>query len=191
MMRRHSNWYPVVLLLLLAALTWWLERTVELAATGVQKRELKGADFRVENFSAVQSGPDGLPRYTLAARTMLHYPDDDSSHLADPVFTRLDAGSPPLYARADRGVVSDRGEHVYLTDNVRVVQADPGRRGPLTLATSSLHVEPDKDLARTDAPVTITDANTTVTAVGLELDARSRVLKLLSQVKGTYVPPRK
>jgi len=191
MIRRYTHWYPIGLLLILAALTWWLERTVELAATGVQKRELKGADYRVENFSAVQSGPDGLPRYALAASKMLHYPDDDSSHLANPNFTRMQAGQPPLYARADRGVVSSDGEHVYLMDDVRVVRANPGPRGPLTLTTSSLHIQPEKDLAESSATVTITDANTTVTAVGLELNAQTRVLKLLSRVKGSYVPPRK
>ena len=42
MMRRFSAWYPLGLLLFLAALTWWLERTVELAAAGTQKREIKG-----------------------------------------------------------------------------------------------------------------------------------------------------
>lgn len=95
MMRRFHAWYPISLLLMLAALTWWLERTVELGAAGVQKRDLKGADFRVENFSAMQSGPDGLPRHTLTARKMLHYPDDDSTHLADPTFTRTVAGQAP------------------------------------------------------------------------------------------------
>ncbi|HSD60814.1 MAG TPA: LPS export ABC transporter periplasmic protein LptC [Burkholderiales bacterium] len=191
MIRRYTHWYPIGLLLLLAALTGWLERTVELAASGTQKRELTGPDFRVENFSAMQSGPDGLPRYALAASKMLHYPDDDSSHLANPNFTRMQAGQPPLYARADRGVVSSDGEHVYLMDNVRVVRANPGPRGPMTLATSSLHIQPEKDLAETSAKVTITDANTTVTAVGLELNAQTRVLKLQSEVKGSYVPPRK
>ena len=38
----------------------------------------------------------------------------------------------------------------------------------------------------TDQPVTITDAHTKVSAVGLELNSETRILKLLSSVRGTY-----
>jgi lipopolysaccharide export system protein LptC len=188
---RLSYWYPVLLLFMLALLTFWLERTVQLAAAELPKRDPQQPDFVVENLSAVKSGPDGQPRDLLSARRMLHFPADDSTHLAEPRFTRLDPAGPPLTMQAERGVVSSDGEHVRLAGNVRVVRPDPGARGALTLATDTLHVIPDRDLAQTDAPVRITDAHTTLTAVGLELDARTRVLTLKSQVKGRYVPPRK
>jgi len=54
--------------------------------------------------------------------------------------------------------------------------------------TAFLHVIPDENIARTDRTVTITDAATTVTAVGLELNSDTRVIKLLSNVRGTYDP---
>ncbi|HEX6829190.1 MAG TPA: LPS export ABC transporter periplasmic protein LptC [Burkholderiales bacterium] len=188
---RLSTWYPVLMLLVLALLTLWLERTVELAGIQSPKGDRHDPDFVVEHLTAVKSGPDGQPRQLLSARKMVHYPDDDSAHLAEPRFTRLDPGGPPLTMRAERGVVSSDGEHVYLTGAVRVVRDDPGPRGPLTLATETLHLIPDQDRAQTDAAVRITDANTTLTAVGLELDARNRVLLLKSRVKGNYVPHRK
>jgi len=56
------------------------------------------------------------------------------------------------------------------------------------MSTAFLHVIPDQNLARTDRAVTITDAATVVTAVGLELNNETRVLKLLSNVRGTYDP---
>jgi lipopolysaccharide export system protein LptC len=64
----------------------------------------------------------------------------------------------------------------------------------LTARTDFLHVVPDLGLAKTDRAVTIADAATTVTAVGLELNSETRVLKLQSRVRGTYDPaaaPRK
>jgi len=45
---------------------------------------------------------------------------------------------------------------------------------------------PDENIARTDRPVRITDANTVVDAVGLELNNETRILKLFSKVKGIY-----
>jgi lipopolysaccharide export system protein LptC len=188
MSHRLSNWYPVLLLFALAALALWLERTVQLSVVEGAKRVPDVPDFVVENLSAVTSGPDGQPRHLISARRMQHYPGDDSTHLVEPHFTRLDPGGPPLTMRAERGVVSSDGEQVQLLGSVRVVRAERGPSGALTLATETLHVIPDQDRAHTDAPVRITDANTTLTAIGLELDAQKRILTLKSQVKGTYVP---
>ena len=56
------------------------------------------------------------------------------------------------------------------------------------MRTTYLHVIPDDNIAKTDRPVTITDAATVVNAVGLELNSETRVLKLLSRVRGTYDP---
>ncbi len=42
------------------------------------------------------------------------------------------------------------------------------------------------DIAKTDQPVTITDANTIVKSIGLELNNKTQILKLESRVRGTY-----
>lgn len=188
---RLSSWYPLFLLLFLALLTAWLEHTVQLAAIDSPKRDPGQPDLVVDKLTAVKSGPDGLPHQLLSASRMVHYPADDSTHLTEPRFRRIDPAGPPLTMQAERGLVSSNGEDVHLMGNVRVVREDTGPRGALTLDTDNLHVIPDKDLAQTDAPVRITDANTKLTAVGLELDAKNKVLLLKSQVKGNYVPPRK
>ena len=54
------------------------------------------------------------------------------------------------------------------------------------LKTSYLHVMPKKELATTDKPVTINDAHTHITAVGLKLDSKNHQFKLLSRVKVRY-----
>jgi len=59
----------------------------------------------------------------------------------------------------------------------------------MVMKTGFLHVIPDKHIARTDQPVTVTDAHTVVHAIGLELNSETRVLKFLSQFKGTYHDP--
>jgi lipopolysaccharide export system protein LptC len=85
-------------------------------------------------------------------------------------------------------VVSANGQHVYFQDNVRVTRAAHGANSELIVRTAFLHVIPDENLARTDRTVTISDAATTVTADGLELNNETRVIKLLSNVRGTYDP---
>ena len=52
-----------------------------------------------------------------------------------------------------------------------------------------LHVVPDRDLAKTDKPVLMTQGSTTVRSEGMEFDNRARTVKLLSKVKVNYASP--
>src|SRR5438105_8621665 len=106
MKTRASNWIPLALLLLLAAATVWLAHTV----TGVPIRS-DGAtrhapDMIVENFSAKQFGENGDVRDTLAAPRMVHYPDDDTSHLTNIKFEAFERNNPSLRATADTALLT-------------------------------------------------------------------------------------
>lgn len=182
---RLSVWFPLLLLGALAALSFWLDRAVQLppAPTGVARHD---PDYIVYGLSAVRMGADGRTRSTLTSDKMLHYPDDDSTLLTTPRWVSYEPDAPPLTVTAREAVVSSNGENIYFRDNVRVVRAAHADHSELVLETSTLHVIPDKNIAETDRPVRITDANTVVNAIGLELNSETHVLKLLSQVKGTY-----
>jgi len=46
-----------------------------------------------------------------------------------------------------------------------------------------LHIVPNDNIAKTDKPVTITEANTIINAVGMEYDDDTQIIRLLSKVK--------
>ena len=71
------------------------------------------------------------------------------------------------------------------------MRAATDKQSKLVLTTEHLRVIPDDHIAYTDAAVSIEDANTKLTAVGLELDDQAKTVKLKSRVRGTYVPPKK
>jgi lipopolysaccharide export system protein LptC len=77
---------------------------------------------------------------------------------------------------------------VYFQDDVRVTRAAHAGASEFVMRTSFLHVVPDHHLAMTDRSVTLSDDANTVTAVGLEMNNATRVIKLLSKVRGTYDP---
>lgn len=187
MSERLTAWVPVLLLGSLAALTFWLDRAVRPAP---QERPLArgGPDYVVDGLSAVRMDSSGVTAYTLSARRMTHYPDDDTTVLEAPKFVSLGPNKPPVTITAKEALVSPDGEHVYFQDDVVVTRAAQGRATELAMRTNFLHVMPEKRLARTDRPVTITDAATVVHAVGLEFDSETRIVKLLSNVRGTYDP---
>lgn len=191
MNERLTAWFPLLLLAALAALTFWLDRFVQPPASTRGAAVRHDPDYVVEGLAAARMAPNGRVKHTLSAEKMVHYPDDDSTHLQSPRFVSYAAAQSPVTITASEALVSKEGENIYFHNNVRVTRAPYANKSELVVRTSFLHVIPDDNIARTDRAVTISDANTIVNAVGLELNSETRILKLLSRVKGTYHEPNK
>ncbi len=188
MMDRLNAWFPVILLAALAAVTVWLNQQVQPPERGPSGATRHDPDYIVENLAATRFGLDGMRRYTLNAKHVTHYPDDDTTHLRDAQLLEFSKVA-PITVTARTALVSSNGEEVFLHDNVKVVRAPYANHSALTLETSYLHVIPDNDFAETDQPVRIYDADTVVTGVGLEFNNATRIVKILSNVRGRYEKP--
>jgi lipopolysaccharide export system protein LptC len=188
---RARYWLPLLPLLGLLGVTYWLNQQVQPEAAKPDASKRHDPDAIMENFSAVKFNVQGKPRFIMAAKKMQHYPDDDSTTLEVPRLTTLSAKQPAIHVIARRGTVSSRGDEVFLHDDVEVLREASADREELTLQTDFLHVVPDRDWADTDRPVTIVDAHNTIHAIGLEMDNNARTLKLLSQVRSEHVPTHK
>lgn len=188
---RLTAWFPILLLAALAGLTFWLDSFVRPPADGTDSAARHDPDYIVDGLSAVRMDAGGGVKYALSAKRMVHYPDDDTTHLSEPRFVSYASVQAPVTITAREGLVSSEGENIYFHDDVLVTRAPYANRSELKMRTTYLHVVPDSSIVKTDRPVTITDANTTVHAVGLELNSETQVLRLLSRVRGTYYDPNK
>ena len=186
---RLALWFPVGLLFLLALLTFWLDRVAQPGSYKSDGSHRHDPDYWVENFTATRMSPDGVPRHVLVAGKMTHYPDNDSTDLVQPHMTQYEAGLPPLHIQASSGKVSSNGEQVWFSGNVKVTREAGNGQSELTMATEYLHIIPDKDFAQTDRAVSVRSADSWVTAVGMELDSKTRIIKFLSRVKAQHVKP--
>lgn len=190
MMQRLNAWFPVALLAVLAAVTVWLDRQLQPPERTNEGRARHDPDYIVDNFSSTRTGPDGAARYTLSARRMVHYPDDDTTHLDAPKLVNFQSPGVTVTVTSKNAMLSSNGENAYLTDDVRLVRSAYADKSEMTMLTSYLHVIPDADIAKTDKPVQISDANTLITSIGLEFNNQTRILKLLSHVRGRYEKPK-
>lgn len=189
MMRaRLTTTAPLLLIGMLAALTFWLDRVAQGPARDLLGPSRHDPDYIVEKLAGVRLGEAGVAAYTLSAAKMVHFPDDDSTLLAAPKFVSYGSSKAPVTITASEAVVSGKGDHVYFQDDVRVTRAAYADNSELVMRTTFLHVVPDQNIARTDRSVTITDATGTVTADGFEMNGETRVIKLLSKVRGIYDP---
>lgn len=191
MNERLVEWSPLILVALLAALTFWLDRKVQQPVQGVDGRQRHDPDFSIEGFSATRMNLDGSRRYQLSARRMAHFPDDNSSRVESPRLVFFDPTRAPVTVRADLADVRKGGEEVFFHGDVQLVRNAFQGNPELGIFTSFLHVVPDRDFAGTDKPVRMVEGNSTASAVGLEFHNKTQQLKLLSQAKVNYANPRR
>lgn len=187
-LQRLREWSPLVPLLLLLAATYWLNQQVQPLPPKPDNSKRHAPDFIISAFSATTLNEHGMPRFLISAQKMVHYPDDDSTHLDEPKLSSFNAGRPPVHAFARQGEVSSKGDEIFLRDEVKLVRAASATQSEMTLTTAYLHVVPDQDLADTDRPITLVDARSTLRAVGMRFDNKTRVVKLLAQVRSEYDP---
>ena len=186
MNERLAAWFPLLLLAALTALTSWLDRAVQPVPPGRPGSLRHDPDYFVDGLSAIRMAADGSIKHTLTARHMVHFPDDDTTHLELPHFATSETKRPPVTVSAKQAVLSSEGESIHFYDDVKATRAPSANKGELVMETSYLLVIPDDNIVRTDRPVTITEPGITIHAVGLELNSETRILKLLSSVRGTY-----
>jgi len=175
-------------LIALLGVTYWLNQQVQPGPAATDSNKRHDPDAIVENFSATNLNEQGVPSFIMAAKKMLHYPDDDSTTLEEPRITMLSPGQPAIHASAKSATISSKGDEVFLHDDVEVQREASKRQDGFKLQTEYLRIVPDRNLADSDRAVTLVDAHNIVHATGMELDNKTRTLKLLSQVRSDHVP---
>jgi len=188
---RPTGWLPLAALALLVGLTMWLNRLVQEPPARADGSMRHDPDLIVENFNAKKLGDDGNILYTLAAKKMVHYPDDDTAHLQSVTLVSFEPGQPKLTITADKGRLEQKGERVYAEGNVVVVRdADPkSKTEAARLTTDRMLVIPDDGIARTSSPAVLESATSLSTATGFELNNHTRTLRA-DNVRSTIKPQR-
>lgn len=183
---RASHLFPLLLMLALAAASLWLERTVQAPERDNSGKTRHDPDFVAEEFGITKIGATGKPEYVLSAARMLHYPDDESTDIVAPRLVQHHDDATPVVIRADRGMIAKNGTEANFHGNVVVVREAGRGNSELRVQTEYLQIVPDRDLARTDKPVLITEGRSRLSGVGLEFNNKTRQFALQSQVRGTF-----
>ncbi len=186
-----ASYLPVSVVGLLALLTFWLgglaDKTLLVDDAGFRH----DPDYIVENFVATAFDQQGFPRYALAAATMTHYMDDDTTVLESPRFRQHLPGAPLVKAQSVRGLISSNGDHMHLLKDVRLTRAAVAGTPETVMQTEYLHITPEAEQMRTDKSVLIRQGGSTLRADRWFSDGRKRSLELEGQVKGIYEAQRR
>ena len=175
--------FPIALLSLLTALTFWLDHATQTDDDGRNGKHRHDPDYVVDNFHVRRYDTDGALQHSLIAKRMLHYPDDESTEVVAPQLTYHNATL--AHVSADKAWLDKDGKHVKLDGNVHVIKEGGDGRAPTDIATSVLYAVPDDEFAHTEAPVTITQGQTVMNGTGLETNNKTHLSVLFGPVKGT------
>ena len=188
---RASNLLPLMLMFFLGALTLWLRITMETPASGSSDGHHRhDPDAIIDDFTVTRLDEQGVAHYTLTANRMVHFADDDSTEISAPRVVKRGDG-PTVTITAERGTVTRDGEEAFFHGNVLVVRAATPEREELRVRTDYLHVLAEKNFARTDKAVTITEGRSVLSGVGMEFDKNAGRFTLFSQVRGRLDQARK
>lgn len=177
-----AGFFPVVLLFLLAALTFWLERATQTDDDGRNGKNRHDPDYIVDNFHVRRFDVDGKLQHTLVAQKMLHYPDDDSTKVVLPRLTYH--RSPPAHVNSNLAWLDKDGKHVKLDGDVHVIRESLDGSPYTEITTSVLYAVPDDEFAHTEAPVVITQGQTVINGTGLETNNKTQISVLFGRVNG-------
>ncbi|MDR0247132.1 MAG: LPS export ABC transporter periplasmic protein LptC [Burkholderiales bacterium] len=194
---RWISWSPLLLLAALAALTYWLDAQVQ-TPTGRDALSRHTPDLFIKNFHATQFNADGAPQQQLTAVRAEHFPDNGSIELEQPKIILQNPGQPRFTLTASHAQLSGDRQDLFLRGAVTAVRDAPSvdsqqeglPREPLTLHTEYLHVRPNDNTVRTDQKVSLESPSSRIESVGMEFDRDSHIIKLHSNVQGTFQPQR-
>jgi LPS export ABC transporter protein LptC len=135
----------------------------------------------------IQTGPDGLPLYTLEAAAIRQLPATGRVRLSQ-VRMSVQNGADRWTATADRGEILRGSNRIELDGHVRVSAAIEGSRSPIRIATDRLSFNSRVDTVSTADPVTLTWSGQRVDARGLVADLKTHRLQLESLVHAILTP---
>ena len=186
-----KNWtgqlFPITLLGLIAALTFWLDATLAPGGNAGEKRLTHDPDAIAEDFEIRRLDESGRVKYRLNAPYMQHFPDDDSSEIRAPRLVAYRQDAAPVTMTAEQALVTARGEQVTLNRQVEIIRAASADKAELLARTPALTVLPDAGTAHTEQPVEISQGASQVTGIGARIDNNASTFELLAQVRGRYV----
>lgn len=186
MKRLGSAIFPLSILLVLAALTFWLSHAVQLPETGRNGKNRHDPDYIINDSQLRKLDKTGRLQYTLKAVEIRHYPDDDTTDMIKPDLVHLHPQKAPVTMVAERGHLSRDGKQADLYDNVQVRRAASGTQEEMLAVTDRLTILPDDEKAFTKSPVLITQGKSWLKGVGLQIDNSKQTYVLESRAVGQF-----
>lgn len=177
-----KRWLIIFGLVIVAVATriWVLKNLDEDSASPLPEAR---SDYLLENFSLTIMNDDGLRRFSLHAPHLERSPVDESTLLTAPDVLIFEDNRATWRSTGETGWISADGTELRLEDDVTMESID-GQ--DTTVVTDTITFLPDDRLAHTQDAVTLTQADSVMTGIGLRANFQSQTWELLADVKARF-----
>lgn len=188
-----SIYLPVVLMALLAAMTYWLVRSTPLFEPASAKPPPRQTpDYTVHDFTLRAFAADGAPRRVITGTEARHFPAQEQFEVDGVRLVAMGADGRLTQASARQGVSNKDGSEVQLRGNA-VVRRPPGqgaaKDSPLMEYRGEfLHVFTDTEQVKSHLPVVLVRNADVFTGDQLDYDNLARVGELTGRVRAVLQP---
>ena len=192
MVNKLSTIFTLLLIVIIAFITYWLKTEVDKELSIKNKKNASGPEFYLKDFNGVQTKKNGDIKFTISAKNMEEFDYAEFAILDKPLFTRYKNSKPYSYIKSNTGKVISGGDEYLFSDNVILTRVETKKKRRMELFTDELDVLPNIDIILTKKPVKIIqEPNIEIYGIGMKYDNKEGIVKLLSNVKVHYEKPRK
>jgi len=186
-----SKLYYIILLIIvltIATLTYKLSTNVEDAISTSDPELRHDPDYFIGDFIATMYDPKGKANYNIKAVYLEHFPDDDTIEIKDLKINYHDKDKQTWVTTSKEATGFKNIEVLHLTGDVKIENQPKDPNKKLVMLTDQLHIDFKTRLATTDSKVKILGKNSTIDAIGMDIDLNNGMLNLKSKAQGQYVP---
>ncbi len=182
-----KTFISLIIVFLIAVFSFWLQDIFKEAPIIKTKEDAHFPDYFMENFTITSMNENGQPAYILNAKRMEHFSDDDSAEFENPYIEFKDSNGNWSISAKRAHIVGDKNI-IHLYNEVKVRRSISDTRGPLDIDTDYLKINTESEIAETHKLAHLKTKDVELDTLGMVFDNKQGILKLMSQVKGSYAP---
>ena len=174
-------------LAVVALISWWLVKLTGVDEIYHGQVPAHSPDYFSKGYTKWEMNELGTLKNKLLSDDMIHYSDDGTTHMVNPVMFIYNEKTPPWVITSMTGILSGDGKDLLLNGNVSINREKAKGVTQLTINTNVLKVNPKTSYAETSEWAELISASNKTTGIGMKLTFAEPIhLQLLSNVKGTY-----
>ena len=179
------TYITLAIFIMIAIGSFWLLQEQTQDAIISKQADNHFPDYFMENFSITNMNKQGQSEYILTATKMQHYADDDSAELEQP-FLKIKQDGNEITLSANRATFLKQENIIHLHDKVIIHRAPSKNQSELSIYTDYLKIDTKTHIGETNLAAQVKTPEAEINTIGLLLDNKQGIVKLQSQVKGTY-----
>ena len=192
---RVTLYLPVVLMAVLALMSYWLVRTApgDKAPEAVALYD-NAPDYYLHSFSAQSFAANGHLLRQVEGGVGRHFPDTKWTEIDDFHGQSYGAGGAVMLAQAQRGLINEEVTEIQLIGAAQLLRpelnlADQAPRPRAVYRSAFLHVFTETEIAKSHLPVEVEYGRSRFRADSMLYDNVTQTLELNGRVQADFAPP--